>query len=56
MADAPRYAEKFVSRDGLLSYSFPGDQLEYQPGQEYRRAEANVVGADYAHDYLGALP
>lgn len=55
MADAPRFAEKFVSRDGLLSYSFPGDNLEYQAAQEYRRAEGVAVGADYAHDYAGGL-
>ncbi|MCC6381819.1 MAG: hypothetical protein IT304_04880 [Dehalococcoidia bacterium] len=51
-----RYLEKFESVDGLMSYAFPVDDYEYEPSQAFRRAEAPVVGADYAVDFLGAAP
>lgn len=56
MVDFLRYAEKFESVDTLLSYTFPGDNLEYQASQDYRASLANVIGADYAHDHLSAVP
>jgi hypothetical protein len=53
---AVRYLEKFESVDGLTAYAFPVDDYEYEPTQGFRRAEAAVVGADYAVDFLGAAP
>ncbi len=54
--EAVRYLEKFESVDGLTSYAFPVDDYEYEPAQAFRRAEAAVVGADHAVDFLGAAP
>jgi hypothetical protein len=48
-----RYPEKLTSADGLRSYTFPTDDLEYEPVQGFRVADAPAVGADYAHDFLG---
>jgi len=53
---AIRYLEKFVSADGLTSYTFPADDYEHEAEQGYREASAAVVGADYAHDFAGAAP
>lgn len=53
---AVRYLEKFESVDGLTSYTFPIDDYEYEPAQAFRRSEAPAVGADYAVDFLGAVP
>lgn len=50
-----RYAEKFTDPSGSTSYTFPTDDMEYEPAQAHRPAEAAAVGADYAHDYLGTL-
>lgn len=50
--DPLRYAEKFTSINGGVSYSFPTDEYEYTAAQAYREALAEVIGADYAHDFL----
>lgn len=56
MVDVVRYAEKFESRDGLISCTFPTDTYEFEPGQPYRESLERVHGADYAHDFAGYLP
>lgn len=51
--DVVRYAEKFESLDGSVSWTFPSTDYQYQAEQAFRRATAPAVGADYAHDYAG---
>lgn len=53
---AMRYPEKFTNVAGTVTYTFPLDDQEWEPGQGFRVADAAVMGADYAHDYLGGLP
>lgn len=50
--DPLRYAEKFTSINGGVSYTFPTDEYEYTAAQAFREALAEVIGADYAHDFL----
>lgn len=54
MSFLQRYAEKFTSLDGTVSYTFPLRAYEYEPEQALKPSLAGVVGADYAHDFLGA--
>lgn len=53
---AMRYPEKFTNVGGTVTYTFPLDDQEYEPGQAFRVADTAVMGADYAHDLLGGLP
>ena len=51
------YLEKFTSSDGTsVSYTFPLDDMEYNAEQGYRVATAELVGADYSHDFSGSAP
>lgn len=52
VADQLRYAEKFISGDGV-TVTFPLNQYEYQSEQDYRVNDQEVVGADYAFDFAG---
>lgn len=54
VANTARYAEKFENMAGTLSYPFPEDDYEYHPEQGFRLPMRPFVGADYAHDFLGA--
>lgn len=56
MTEYLRYPEKFVSADGLLSYTFLTDDMEYQEAQAFRQAVASPAGGDYAHDFRGLDP
>ncbi|MCA9285852.1 MAG: hypothetical protein KDA22_11585 [Phycisphaerales bacterium] len=51
--DPLRYAEKFTSINGGVSYTFPTDEYEYTAAQAFREALTEVIGADYAHDFIG---
>lgn len=49
---AVRYAEKFVSADGLLTYTFPLKAYEWESSGGLRLAPAPAIGADFAYDGL----
>lgn len=57
MADyTPRAPEKFTNADSSQTYTFPVDDLEWEPTGASRRATANVIGADFGIDFAGGAP
>lgn len=52
--DAPRFLEKFVSIDGLTSFTFPLKAYQLDSTQTVRRVLLDIIGASYPIDLLGA--
>lgn len=52
----PRAPEKFTNSDSSATYTFPVDELEWEPKQSFRVATAGVIGADYGHDFAQGAP
>jgi len=52
----PRYAEKFESYDGTISYTWPTRRYQLEIRRPLRSAYSEIIGAHGVYDHLGLSP